>query len=163
VIFDAYDRSAIPFHLITRECLASVANRVAEGGILALAVVTRGWNDPVVVSLAAMLRERFRHVIALPTSEPPDALGSIVLLASNRDLELPDERLPNPTDYFMDLEEHWRVMQMNHAWFNRFEPRTRGAVILTDDKNPIDLWSDPVERAARAELHQSFASGPHSW
>ncbi|HUK63388.1 MAG TPA: hypothetical protein VLV15_08645, partial [Dongiaceae bacterium] len=60
-------------------------------------------------------------------------------------------------------EEHWAVVQMNHAWFNRFVPRTEGAVTITDDRNPIDLWSDPVQRAARAELHASFARGPRSW
>jgi spermidine synthase len=163
VIFDAFDRGSIPPHLITRECLASVADRVAPNGVLALAIVTRGWNDPVIVSLAAMLGERFHSVFALPTSEPPNALGSIVLLASNGSLDLPDERLPQPTDFLMNPDEHWAVVQMNHAWFNRFAPLTRGAVILTDDRNPIDVWSDPVQHAARVDLHRSFATPPKSW
>jgi spermidine synthase len=163
VVMDAFDTSVVPFHLITREALETIADRVAENGIMALAIATRGWEDPLIGSIAAMLRGRFRTVIALPTSEPPTALGSIVLLASNRALELPDERLPQPTEYLMNPEEHWGVVQMNHAWFNRFTPRTRGAVVLTDDRNPIDLWSDPVEHASRIELHESFARAPRSW
>lgn len=163
VILDAFGASAIPFHLITREALATVAGRVAGDGTLALVLVTRGWNDPVICTLAAELHELFRSVLALPTGEPPDALGSVVMLASNRRLDLPDERLPQPTDFLINPDEHWAVVQMNHAWFNRFEPPVRGAVILTDDRNPIDLWSDPVQNAARAELHRSFADAPTSW
>jgi hypothetical protein len=116
----------------------------------------------VIATLAAELETRFRTVLALPTSEPPNAIGSVVLAASDRALDLPDERLPQPTDYFMNLEEHWAVVQMNHAWLNRFTPRTACAVILTDDRNPIDLWNDPVQRTARAELHRSFGK-TRSW
>ncbi len=163
VIDDAFDVGVAPAHLVTREALAEIGARVAPDGILALVIVTQGWNDPLLASLARMLGERFRTVLALPTSEPPDAIGSIVVLASDRDLALPDERLPQPTDYLMNLDEHWLVVQMTHAWFNRFVPPVRGAVVLTDDRDPIDLWSDRVLAASRVELHRSFAGMPRSW
>jgi hypothetical protein len=163
VVLDAFGASAIPVHLITRESFQTIADRVSADGILAIVIAVPSWDDPLLGSIAAMLDRRFQTVLALPTSEPPTTLGSIVLLASNRKLEIPEERLPQPADYLISPEDHWAVVQMNHAWLNRFEPRTSGAVVLTDDWNPIDLWSDPVQRAARSELHQSFASGVRSW
>ena len=161
VIVDAFDRGNLPPHLVTREFFAAVGSRLRPDGIVALSVLTTGWTDPVVGALAATLRQSFRTVLALPTSEPPNTLGSIVLLATNRDLSLPDERLPQPTDFLMNLEEHWKVVQMNHAWFNRYEPAA--ATPLTDDRNPADRWGDRIQHASRVELHQTFGRRWASW
>jgi spermidine synthase len=161
VVVDAFGHSAIPFHLVTREFFTALAARLLPGGVLALAVETQGWNDPLVAALAATLRTRFPTVLALPTGEPPTALGSMVLLASDRPLTLPDERLPDPTHFHANPERHWSVVQMNHAWFNRFEPAA-GAV-LTDDRSPSDLWSARIQHAARIEVHEFLGSRGKSW
>jgi spermidine synthase len=161
VIVDAFCTSAIPFHLVTREFFAALAGQLAPGGTLALAVETLGWEDPLVGALAATLRTRFPHVVALPTGEPPTAIGSVVFLASDRPFALPDERLPDPTQYHQNPELHWSVVQMNHAWFNRFEPK--GGIVLTDDANPVDPWSARIQHAARLDLHQFFGKQSRSW
>ena len=50
--------------------------------------------DREVDALAATLRTSFAHVWALPIAEPPNTLGNLVLVASNREgFEFPDERL----------------------------------------------------------------------
>jgi hypothetical protein len=40
-----------------------------------------------------------------------------------------------------------------HAWDNRFVPATEGLPIVTDDRNPVDLWSERINLAARRLLH----------
>ena len=35
-------------------------------------------------------------------------------------------------------------------------PDTRGMAILTDDLNPVDLWSEEVNFVARKDLHRYF-------
>jgi hypothetical protein len=91
---------------------------------------------------------KFAYVIALPTMEPPNAAGNVLLFARSLPLELPEE-LPAPT---------WRFSpeyDLAHAWDNRFEPEA-GAEPFTDRRCPTDRWARPVKNAARAELREIF-------
>ena len=130
IVLDAFGSSAIPFHLVTRECFELAAARLVAGGVLAVNVEAVGWHDAIVTAMAATLGQVFAQVVALPTAEPPDALGNVVLLAGNRDLEFAEERLERPFDFLADPEKHWTVVQKNHAWLNRYRPDRAGATIL---------------------------------
>jgi spermidine synthase len=163
VVLDIFGDSGLPLHLMTQEFFAQVAAALRPGGVLALPVEAVGWDDVLVKSLAATLDQAFDEVVALPTSEPPNALGSIVLAASNRKLEVPDAALGSPREYFGDDYGHWFVVQSNHAWLNRFAPEKRLDLILTDDRNPADLWSERINRVARKELHEFFGPRGRSW
>ena len=126
-------------------------------------IETRAWNDILASSLTATLLECFEYVVALPTAEPPNTLGNMVLLASQKPLEFPEERLPHPRDYVDRGYLHWVVLRKNHAWDNRFVPETRGVPILTDDRTVVDLWAEQINLAARRELHEYFGSDGLSW
>lgn len=161
VVFDAYGSGSIPFHLVTREVFEVCKNRLSPEGLVLLNVEGRGWQDPIIASLGETLRTSFRNVVALPTSEPPNTLGNIVLLATDRDpVEFPARRLEHPYDVMMREGEgwnHWATVQRNHAWDNRYDPPAVGAVLLTDDRNPVDLWAEEINLVARRELHEFFA------
>jgi hypothetical protein len=163
VVVDAFADSYMPYPLATREFVAQVADHVVPGGVAVVIVETQGWNDPLVPALAATLRTRFAQVLALPTSEPPNAIGTLLLLASREPLQFTDDDLPNPTTFFQNPEALWVVQQQTHAWLNRFEPGPRGARVLTDDKSAIEAWSDRLNRAGRAELHRFFGPDGGSW
>jgi len=152
IVLDAFGSSSIPFHLVTREAFALAASRLAPDGVLAVNVEAVGWDDPLVGALAATLEQEFAHVVALPIAEPPDTLGNVVLFASRRELALVREIPPTP-DRFST------IYAQNHAWDNRFVPRTDGAPVLTDDRNPVDVWSERINRAERGDLHADFADG----
>jgi hypothetical protein len=156
IVFDAFGSSSIPFHLVTEECFALAASRLLPEGILAINIETVGWNDPLVGAMAATLQRHFREVTAFPTSEPPNVLGNIVIMASNRAMEVTYEELGAPFDFLPDPYMHFAVVQRNHAWDNRFVPETAGHPVLTDDLNPVDLWSERINRQARKELHEAF-------
>jgi spermidine synthase len=157
IVIDAFGSSSIPFHLTTVESFGLAASRLSPQGILAMNVITEGWEDSILKSLAATLRQHFDVVLALPTSEPPDALGNVVLVASQRPLEFDEyENLPRPYDLLADEHEHWWALQMNHAWDNRYEPEAAGALVLTDDKNPVDLWSERINLLSRVDFHEYF-------
>lgn len=115
-----------------------------------------GWHDIIVRSLAATAHQHFEHVTLLPIAEPPDQVGNLVLLASNRSLDLKQEP-PVPTDRFSP--EYDRA----HAWDNRFEENIAGAPILTDDLNPVDIWAERVSLAARKVFHETFKAHGISW
>ena len=156
VLFDAFGGGNIPFQLVTREAFETAALRLRPGGILVLNIESIGWKDVVVRSIAATLETRFSHVLALPIAEPPNTLGNMIILASDRRLELPSE-LPIPEDRFSAGYD--RV----HAWDNRFEPETAGVPILTDDRNPVALWGERINHRARKKLHRYFAGADVRW
>lgn len=149
VAMDAFGSSSIPFHLVTREAFALIRSRLADGGILAMNIEAVGWHDILVHSLAATMEQVFEHVVVLPMAEPPNTLGNLVLLASNRPLEL-EEEPPVPT-YRLSREYH-----RAHAWDNRFEVDSGSAPVLTDDHNPVDIWAERINRVARRRLHDYF-------
>lgn len=163
VLFDAFGSSSIPFHLVTDEVFALVERRLAPGGVFAINIETRGWHHPLTHALMATLAQRFETVWALPTIEPPDRVGNVILLASHRPLAVSDEDLGDPVATLSDDYEHWRVLQRIHAWDNRFGPEPGWGPVLTDDRNPADLWAEGINLAARRELHAFFGLRGGSW
>ena len=133
VLFDVYGSAQIPFHLVTREAFAAV-----------------GWQDPLVHALVATLRAEFSDVIALPTAEPPDQLGNVIVMAANRALELNPDVLGDPVGSLGDEDEHFRVVARHHAWENRYDPGY--GRVLTDDWNPVDLRAEEINHVARLKL-----------
>jgi len=163
IVVDAFADSYMPFPLCTREFVDLAASRLLDNGMLVVSVETLGWDDPMLASLAATLRTRFPQVIALPTSEPPNAVVTILLMATRQPVELTDEQLPDPTQFFQNPDALWLVQQQTHAWLNRFEPKPMNARVLTDDKSMIEVWSDRLNFAERAELHSFFGPNGGSW
>jgi spermidine synthase len=163
IVLDAFADSYMPFPLCTRECVDLVAPRLLDDGMLVVSVETLGWDDPMLASLAATLRTRFPHVVALPTSEPPNAVGTILLLATKQPVAFTDDQLPDPTQFFQNPDALWVAQQQTHAWLNRFEPQPANAPVLTDDRSMIEVWSDRLNRAERAELHGFFGPYGGSW
>jgi spermidine synthase len=164
IIMDAFGSGSIPFHLITRQCFELIRGHLNPGGVFAINVQSIGWKSTIVKAIAATLKKNFTNVVALPLNEPPNVLGNVILLAANRKLDFPDEVLGNPADYVdIDPYEHWIVIQRNHAWDNRFVPDTKGIQILTDDCNPVDVWSEEINFIERNNLHHFFGEDGVSW
>jgi len=114
-----------------------------------------------VKTLSATLRQVFADVIALPQEEPPNRLGNIVLMASQK--KLVPLREPERNEL---LDPEWRfgpAYQKIHAWDNRFTTDTTNVQVLTDDLNPIDIRAEVINLAARKDLHQYFQKSGLSW
>lgn len=150
IVMDAFGSSSIPFHLTTKEAFGLIASRLKPDGVFALNLESRSWDDRIVRSLAATLRTRFEHVLALPAHPERLALGNMVFFASQNQLVMSDDS--GPADQVGEF-----------AWENRHEPAIDGAPILTDDLNPVDLWSEEINLSARRSLHDYFAANGLSW
>ncbi len=151
IIIDIFASSSIPFHLLTKEAFALARSHLTAQGVLAINTLAVGWDHGMVKSLAATLGTCFSEVIALPTSEPPNVLGNIILFAANRKLDFPSEWIGHPLEFIDDPYAHWAVVQRNHAWDNRFVPDSEGAKMLSDDLNPSELWIAEIIRAVRGK------------
>jgi len=158
IVMDAFGSSSIPFHLVTRESFGLIAAHLEPDGVLALNVETVGWDSPITRSLTVTLLQHFTNVVALPTEQAPDELGNVVILASDRRLaRQPGER--DDAGAGTDLAD----IYARRAWASRFIPDIRQAQILTDDLNPVGLWSEEINFVARKDLHEYFESGGPSW
>lgn len=165
IVGDAYGSTSIPWQLLTRECFTAMSRRLAPDGIVALNVESVGWEDPMVRSTAATLRTEFPEIQALPVNDPPNALGNVIVVASRRPLDFsaPDTVIGHPRDFLPEPYQHWVVITQNHAWNNAYRPDPAGAVVMTDDRTPVDLWAERINRAARKDLHAYFGRDDVSW
>ncbi len=160
VALDAFGSSAIPFHLVTAETFALIASRLTREGVLAINVEALGWHHILTRSLAATLKTSFSQVLTLPTYEPPERIGNLVMLASNREIEL---NRPIAGDFTDSNQQLTPVYHQTHAWNNRFVSDTREVPVLTDDLNPVDLWAEAINLVARRDLHWYFEESGQSW
>jgi spermidine synthase len=160
IIMDAFGSSSVPFHLTTVEAFSLVKSRLNENGILILNIETLGWDDIIVKSISATMMEIFENVTIYPIAEPPNSLGNIIIAASDGSTEL----LQEPYRDFTDPEYRFSPQyERVHAWDNRFKPDTEGAVILTDDLNPVEIWSERINLQARKSLHTYLGKRSFLW
>jgi hypothetical protein len=153
---DAFGSSSVPFHLVTKEAFGMIEQRLNPGGVLAINLWANGWEDMIVRSVTATLKEHFSEVLALPIVEPPNKLGNVVLLAANRELEMVRELPPTLDRFSID---YFR----NHAWDNRFTADTGNVPVLSDNLNPVEVWSERINLVARRELHEYFQEKGIDW
>jgi len=159
IAMDAFGSSSIPFHLVTAEAFALIASRLKPDGVLAINIEALGWHHILVQSLTATLKKSFSQVLALPTNPSSERIGNIIILASNRELKLSlIEGDITDLNYVASP-----AYQQNLAWQNRFAPDIRNVPVLTDDLNPVDIWAEAINLAARRDLHRYFEESGLSW
>jgi len=163
IVLDAFGSSAIPFHLVSREAAALMAARLTPQGLLVVNVEAVGWSDPIVGAIAKTLHTSFETIAALPTAEPPNTLGNVILFAAQRPLEFDEDRLGRPFDFLSNEFLHWCCVQRNHAWNNRYVPEMNAAPVFTDDLNPVDVMAERINLAARRSLHANPALEDVAW
>jgi spermidine synthase len=154
IALDAFGSSSIPFHLVTEESFGLIASRLRPGGVLAINVESAGWHTEVIRAIAATLRVHFAHVVALPADADAGALGNLVILASGS----PPDGWPGMSGD-AGSADGCPLHANQHAqrgWSRRFVPDTRGAEVLSDDRNRIDVWSEQINVVARRDLHRYF-------
>ncbi len=160
IMVDAFGSSAIPFHLVTQEVFGMMKARLAPHGMLALNIETVGWYHALTGALTKTLQQHFTHVLTLPINEPPSRLGNLILFARDQEPLLVRELERNYQEAnYRSGPSYTKV----HAWDNRFTANTKHAPIFTDDLNPVEVWSEEINFAARKELHGYFGNSRLSW
>jgi predicted membrane-bound spermidine synthase len=123
IFMDAFLGEEVPAHLYSRESFAAMRRRLAPGGLLAINYTTIPRGEDV-RAVARTLQDVFAHVRGYTDGVPPTELASLVMLASDRPIELDpgaDPARGSPTLFLA----------------NPAELKTGGSRVLTDDYNPI--------------------------
>lgn len=150
IILDAFGSSSIPFHLVTKEVFQLIASRLKPGGYVGMNIESLGWHSPLIKALTKTLYQCFDYLTVLPGYEDANALGNLVIIAGFDSLRIP--LLPKLSTPETKNAYYWQ----SFGWHHRFVPDTTSTIVLTDDLNPVDVWSETVNLQARKELHQYF-------
>nr|MDJ0975186.1 fused MFS/spermidine synthase [Planctomycetota bacterium] len=132
VVLDAFQGESLPAHLLTREAFVELHGMLEPGGVVCVHLIGTPAHDAV-AAVASTMRSVFAHVRAV-RSGAGDELQDLFLFASTRTLEVPPLRVLR------------RAGWLGNEWF---EPNEKGAAVLTDDRNPLDVLGEPLARALR--------------
>lgn len=150
VLLDVFTGDSTPSHLLSREALAQVRERLAGDGVLALNVIAGGGRSSSLPLIANTLRTQFAEVLAFPLFDPAAGSGgNVVLLAANRSLAaarvggLPGVH-PLAADGVRQALARARALTTDP-----------GAGVLSDDFNPLDVRDAGVHEAIREDVLRS--------
>jgi len=137
VIGDAFGGIAVPWHLTTREFAIDLRTLMAPDGLYLLNVIDHGPRDFLRAELAT-LRDVFAHVAVLERSGGNG--GNHVVIASDR---------PLPIDAIL-ARNRARARDDVVTTGSALDALTTGALVLTDDRAPVDQLLTPRPPQQRA-------------
>ena len=151
IIFDVFNGENTPFHVLSRESLQLISQRLNHGGILGINLVGSIKAETfVMASVIKTLQQVFTTVEIYPTFDPDKQkwpMGNLEIIAYNSPpLTLATARLKT-----------WRfhpeaaTARDNLGKKFAFPPETPG-VIITDNYNPLDFYDLKVREGYRQWL-----------
>lgn len=151
VILDVFTGDTTPSHLLSREALSLVRSRLEDGGLLAVNLAgTFGSRSFMTASVVRTFEQVFESVDVYPLFSPeePEAFGNVVLVARNGPPLVFD---PSKVSGFPVHTLARPVVERFLGRPYRLPPGTR-AMVLTDDRNPIDVADNWLKERVRAEI-----------
>lgn len=147
VILDAFAGEAVPTHLLTEEMVALIERRLAKRGLLVVNYLgyRAGERARPLRSVVRTIQTRLANVVVYP-SHPPGDFGNNVILASREPIRLRGGPRPFAVPPWMSEQVVIR------------EPLelTGEAIVLSDDYNPLDLWSVEASETWRRAAMDMF-------
>jgi len=148
IVLDAFSGDTPPFHLLTREALLDLKERLQPNGLVLANIVgsAAGPGSRVASSVVATMEEVFgKTQVFAPNRKlfggDRDNYVSTMFLVSG---ELPESPAPFP----FPLPENMR-QYVDSVLSSRVSVARDQAIVLTDAFAPLEAWSDPAVRAMR--------------
>lgn len=151
IAMDVFNGDITPGHLLSREAVELVKARLEPGGVYAMNLIGSFAPDSrLLPAVVATLRTQFAHVAAFPlfdASTPATSSGNLVLLAADRPLDaaLALQALPD-VHRLADAGVRQALAQ------GRRLDRQPGAIVLSDDFNPLDVFDAGLHEGVRRTI-----------
>jgi spermidine synthase len=141
IVLDAFSGDAPPFHLLTREAMLSLRERLAPQGLIAANIVggTRGEEARVVSSVAVTMEEVFGQSFVF--APHPEYLAYTMFLCAGAYPE-------TPAPFTLPVPDRFRPY-VDTLFASRTRLPREQALVLTDAYAPLDAWNDAAVRAMR--------------
>jgi spermidine synthase len=148
IVLDAFAGEVLPVHLLTREMVALLDERLARNGVVVLNYLgyREGERARPLRSVVRTIETRFPHVVVYP-SYPAGDYGNNIVLAAREPIRL--RAGPRPFAIPPWMEEQVRIQPPLDV--------SGPAIVLSDDYNPLDLWAVDASEAWRRAALQTFS------
>lgn len=159
VVFDAYGSSAPPFHLTTREAFKAARDRMTDGGVLVVNIISslEGPNSRMFQSIVKTIGSEFKNLYIFPKkhstagANDPTLIRNIIILADNH-------AEPCTKEQFAERAQNWQGEQMIQDRLPEFSRQYHSAddfdlsagLVLTDQYAPVEVLTSGVEELVRA-------------
>jgi spermidine synthase len=138
IILDVFNGDNTPFHILSREALQGVKQRLKPGGVVGINIFASIRGETfMTASVVRTLKEVFKTVDLFPgfTATDPAGIGNLELFAYDR------QPVIIKLDQLMHYQVHPSVANVHRLMLDKFEfPEHTPAMILTDSYNPIDFF-----------------------
>jgi spermidine synthase len=130
VMIDVFSNSyGIPFHILTKESMEQLKNRLSDNGVIVTNVIgsPEGKSNRLVGSVVQTFKTQFKEVTLFSTDRSkPDTVQNVIVLATNASLDK-------------------NTLHLSAYLENYFPYSSLSGLVLTDDYSPM-------EAMARAQL-----------
>jgi len=151
ILMDVFNGDITPGHLLSREAIEQVRNRLAPDGVFAMNLIgSLAPDSRLLPAVVRTLRSQFSDVVAFPlfdASNPASASGNLVILASNASLDgtLALKHISGvhrfaATGVAAALAQGVRM------------PVHANALLLSDDFNPLDVFDAALHEGVRRTI-----------
>ena len=151
ILMDVFNGDITPGHLLSREAMGLVRDRLNPDGVYAMNLIASFADDSkVLASIVRTLRTQFSDVAVFPLFDPSangQAGGNMVVLAANVSLDpaLAVKSVPGVHPFAREgvdtaLRNARRVAERSDA------------VVLTDDFNPLDVFDPALHESVRKTI-----------
>jgi len=147
IILDVFNGDNTPFHVLSKEALQAVRQRLKPGGVLGVNMfgAIRG-ETYMTASVVRTLREVFTTVDLYPghTANDVSGIGNLELFAyDGRPVVISPDQLAG-------YQIHPRVEKVRSLMLDKFEfPENTPSMLLTDSYNPIDFFDVRIKEYSR--------------
>lgn len=150
IVLDVFNGDNTPFHVLSKEALMTVKQRMAPGGVLGINMWGNLRGDTyMTASIVKTLKEVFRTVDIYPGFDPStsDGIGNLELFAYEG----------NPVTVnaaqLAGYEVHPMAGNVRGLMLQKFEfPANTPAITLTDGYNPIDFYDVKSKEFSRKRI-----------
>ncbi|HEX9665569.1 MAG TPA: fused MFS/spermidine synthase [Thermodesulfobacteriota bacterium] len=142
IFVDVASGGTQPWYLFTKEAFEETSKILRPGGIIGINLIGyyQGEKSKFAHSIYRTLMTAYRYSeIYIPTNPVPSRLTNIIFFASNKP--------------FSDNPEKKKMLENLYGIRVNFNPPD--GIIITDNFNPLDLWS--------IEISEAFRKGMFSW
>lgn len=150
VVLDVFTGDTTPSHLLSREAVALVHERMSARGILAINLIGGlRKNNFITASVVKTLKAEFRQVLIIPLFNPAEGEGegNMAIIAYDADMVMDPEKWRSLAVHPLAQPNVERFMGREFA----FPPQTP-AIILSDDYNPVDFFDLRVKENVRKNI-----------
>ncbi|MBN2143984.1 MAG: fused MFS/spermidine synthase [Candidatus Aureabacteria bacterium] len=146
VILDAFLGDSVPAHLLTIEMFRTIKSHLNQDGVLVVNFFGIRKNDMAVDALYTMLKKTFTHVNAYSKSEVK--LTNIYFSASDKE--------PASRFVFSEGPPPFLAKILKDIFSHPLEMFYDETLILTDNKNPVEIWDLKNREEVRKRIQSFF-------